>query len=302
MTIRNPAEWSADGLATLGHAVRAGGHALAPSRTEIDTGTPTVRRIGYRELEIALRRGLSDFGAYRSDVLLTALIYPLAGLVLARIALGYDLIPLIFPLASGFALVGPAAAASLYEMSRRRERGEPLSWTDAFRVVGNPSFGSILELGLVLVALFLLWLGVAMLLYGATLGPEMPETVGAFASALFTTLPGWILIVAGVGIGFLFALAVLATSVVSFPLLVDRRVGVRTAVATSLRAFAVNPGPMLAWGAIVAAALVLGALPLLAGLIVVIPVLGHATWHLYRQVVEPVQPATSDGPIEETDR
>src|SRR6185312_11368145 len=106
-----------------------------------------------------------------------------------------------------------------------------------------------------------------------------------FLRDVLTTEPGWALIVTGVGVGFLFAVLVLAISVVSFPLLLDRNVGLDAAVATSLRAVAANPGPMAAWGLVVAALLVLGSIPLFLGLVVVMPVLGHATWHLYRKVV-----------------
>jgi uncharacterized membrane protein len=104
---------------------------------------------------------------------------------------------------------------------------------------------------------------------------------------VLTTRAGWTMIVVGVGVGFLFALAVLAISVVSFPLLLDRDVGLRKAVTTSVRAVLTNPGPMAAWGLIVAGGLVLGSIPVLLGLIIVMPVLGHATWHLYRKVVPP---------------
>jgi uncharacterized membrane protein len=93
------------------------------------------------------------------------------------------------------------------------------------------------------------------------------------------------MIVGGVGVGFLFALLVLAISVVSFPLLLDRDVGLYGAVSTSIRAVATNPSPMALWGLIVAGGLAIGMLPAFLGLIVVLPVLGHATWHLYRKVV-----------------
>jgi len=101
-----------------------------------------------------LTKGLEDFGAYRSDVIFICLIYPLVGLALAWLIFGYQLLPLLFPLASGFALVGPIAAVGLYEMSRRREQGHRISWIDAFGVVRSPGFGAILVLGLVLVAIF----------------------------------------------------------------------------------------------------------------------------------------------------
>jgi len=102
---------------------------------------------------------------------------------------------------------------------------------------------------------------------------------------VFTTDAGWAMIAAGVGVGFLFALLAMSISVVSFPLLLDREVGVDTAVLTSIRAVIANPAPMAAWGLIVAGGLVIASLPFFLGLVIVMPVLGHATWHLYRQIV-----------------
>jgi uncharacterized membrane protein len=182
-------------------------------------------------------------------------------------------------------LVGPAAAVGVYEISRRHEQGHAVAWRDAFGFVRSRSFGAVLGLGLILVAIFLVWLGVAQVIYDLTLGPEAPASIGAFIDAVLTTPAGWAMIVAGVGVGFLFALLVLLIGVVSFPLLLDREVGIGTAMATSARAVATNPGPMAVWGLIVAAGLVLGTIPLLLGLIFVMPVLGHATWHLYRKLV-----------------
>ena len=281
--IRNPAEWGVEQLRTANLAVGRAGHAVrSPAR---DAPLSKVRRIEVSDLRDVLARGIADFAAYRTDVMFVCIVYPLAGLLLAWTAFGYDLLHLVFPLASGFALIGPVAAVGLYEISRRREQGVDITWADAFRVVQAPAFGAILVLGLVLLAILLLWLLAAQAIYMTTLGPEPPASLGAFLRDVFTTRAGWTMIVVGMSVGFLFALLVLTISVVSFPLLLDRDVGVYAAVATSVRAVAINPGPMLAWGLLVAAGLVIGAIPLLLGLILVMPVLGHATWHLYRKVV-----------------
>jgi uncharacterized membrane protein len=248
---------------------------------------PAIRRITLSDLRDALARGFEDFAAFRSDVLFLCVIYPVVGLFLARLAFGYEMLPLVFPLASGFALIGPVAAVGLYEMSRRREAGAEVSWADAFGVIRAPSFAAIVRFGLLLMAIFLAWLNVAIAIYDVTLGPAPPASLGGFARDLFTTDAGWLLIGAGIGAGFLFAVLVLAISVVSVPLLLDREVGVTTAIGTSLRAVALNPGPMAVWGLVVAAGLALGSAPLFLGLVIVMPVLGHATWHLYRRVVAP---------------
>ena len=161
-----------------------------------------VRRIGVADLWDALARGLADFEANRTDVIFLCVIYPVIGLVLGRLASGYGLLPLLFPLASGFALVGPFAAVGLNEISRRREQGSDVRWVDAFGVLRSPSIGAILLLGLMLIALFLLWLVVAQIIYVVTLGPQPPASVAGFISEVFTTSAGWTMIVVGIGAGF----------------------------------------------------------------------------------------------------
>lgn len=246
---------------------------------------PAIRRIDARDIWDALARGWDDFGASRFHVVFLCLIYPIIGLVLGKLASGDATIPLFFPLCSGFALVGPFAAIGVYELSRRRERGLDVAWLHAFDVLRSPSIGSILLLGAMLGVIFVLWLEAAMSLYELIFGRVVPATIGAFAVQVLTTSQGWTLIVVGNLVGFVFAVLTLTLSVVSFPLLLDRDVGLAVAVQTSARAVLANPRTMALWGIIVAAALVVGTLPFFIGLAVVIPLLGHATWHLYRKVV-----------------
>jgi len=259
-------------------------HLLAGAETS--AVQPTVRSIGLADLRDALARGIDDFKAMPSHTLFLGLIYPVVGLVLSRFALGYDVLPLLFPLAAGFALVGPLAAIGLYELSRRREQGLDVSWHKAFDVFRSPSIGAIAALGIVLLLIFLVWLAAAQSIYVATFGWAPAASIPQFVDQIFTTSAGWWLIVVGNGIGFLFAVVVLTISVVSFPLLLDRDVGAAVAMLTSIRAVLRNPVMMALWGLIVAGLLVIGSLPLFVGLAVVVPVLGHSTWHLYRKVVE----------------
>jgi uncharacterized membrane protein len=248
---------------------------------------PKVRTIGFADLKDALARGLDDFRAMPSHAVFLCLIYPVVGFLLARWALGTNVLPLLFPLAAGFALIGPFAALGLYEMSRRREQGLEVSWKHALDVFRSPSLGAIAALGLVLVAIFLTWIAVAQAIYVAYFGYTPAASMPDFIHQVLTTPAGWGLIVVGNGIGFLFAVLVLTLSVVSFPLLLDRDAGAAVAILTSVRAVLANPVAMAAWGLIVAALLALGSIPAFFGLAVVMPVLGHATWHLYRKVVEP---------------
>jgi uncharacterized membrane protein len=248
---------------------------------------PVVRKIGLGDLKEALRRGLDDFSAMPSHAIFLCLIYPLVGMFLAALMLGYNVLPLIFPIVAGFALLGPVAALHLYELSRRREAGLEVAWGDAFDVLHSPSFPAIAAIGAVLFVLFLAWIATAQWLYQSLFGVLRPESMESFASEIFTTTTGWKLIVIGNAVGFVFALVAFTLSVVTFPLLLDRDVGAAEAVATSVRAVVANPITMGVWGVIVAALLGAGFLTLFVGLAVSIPVLGHATWHLYRRVVEP---------------
>ncbi len=172
-------------------------------------------------------------------------------------------------------------------MSRRREMTGKVRWVDMFKVLHSPSIGQIAVLGLVLIALFLAWLAVAQGIYDVTLGRTPLPSAGAFVRAVFTTQAGWAMIGLGWAAGALFAACVLAISVVSFPLLLDRPTTLRNAVSVSAAALRRNPGPLGGWGLLVGVALFAGALPCFVGLIVVLPVLGHSTWHLYRRVVAP---------------
>ncbi|HVQ71659.1 MAG TPA: DUF2189 domain-containing protein [Bradyrhizobium sp.] len=259
---------------------------MAPSGPET-AAAPVIRTIGLPELHRALQRGWEDFKAVPSHAIILCIIYPVLGLMLARAVHGYSVLPLLFPLAAGFALLGPFAALGLYEMSRRRERGEQATAWDALEVVRSPSFGAMLGLGALLLALFVTWVATAQAIYIAAFGYAGAAGFSDFAERVLTTSQGWWLIVVGCGVGFLFALVALCISVVSFPLMLDRHAGAGDAMVTSLRAVARNPVPMAVWGLIVAALLVAGSLPAFLGLAVVIPLLGHATWHLYREVIEP---------------
>lgn len=257
---------------------------------------PVVRKIRPADLKDVLARGLDDFAAMPSHAIFLCLIYPIVGFIFGRLAFGYNVLPLLYPLMSGFALVGLLAAIGLYELSRRREQGLDTSWTHAFDVLRSPSIGAIVAVGILLMLIFLAWLATAQALYETLFGPLPPQSMAQFADDVLHTAAGRTLILAGNGIGFLFALLVLIISVVSFPVLLDRDLGAAEAIWTSIRAVAANPLTMALWGLIVVGLLVIGSLPLFFGLAVVMPLLGHSTWHLYRKVVEPSTALPHDMP------
>jgi uncharacterized membrane protein len=258
-------------------------HVMTGAGDKLDM--PVVKTITLSDLMLALRRGAEDFWSKPTHYFLLMIIYPVIGIVLTVWMNGFYTWPMLYPLIGGFALVGPIAALPLYEISRRRELGEDPGWRDAMSVFHSPAIGSILAVGAMLFFLFTLWLTSAQALYESLFGSAPPQSFqGLFAQVLYEP-GGMTLALVGTAIGACFALVVLCTSVIAFPLLLDRDVGAYVAVETSIRAVVHNLVPMLAWGIIVGLSLFVGALTLFVGLAVILPVLGHATWHLYRRTV-----------------
>lgn len=285
MHIRNPMEWVAGQIESTNIIGSATPQEYWPvaSRAEM----PVVRKITLADVRDAIRGGLGDFAAARTDVIFLCMIYPLIGVLVSMAEAHGRLLPLLFPTAAGFALIGPLAAIGLYEMSRQRELTGKISWLDTFKVIRSPSIGPIIGLGLLLIGLYFAWLALAQVIYDFTMGPMPPASARLFIEGVFTTPAGWAMMLTGLSAGAMFGAGVVAISVVSFPLMLDRPAGFSTAIATSAQVLLRNPGPLTAWSFIVALSLFIGAVPFFIGLIVVLPVLGHATWHLYRKVVVP---------------
>jgi uncharacterized membrane protein len=268
-------------------------------RPEALAATPRVRRIGPQDCFSALREGIDDFFAMPTYPVFVGLFYAVAGIALFAMTSFGNALHLAFPLAAGFALIGPFVAVGLYEMSRRRERGLSVRGRDAFTVLRSPALPSILAFGLMLLAIFAAWIFAAELIYVWIYGPNPPASATSFFRDVLTTDRGGVLIVVGVLVGFCFAALALAISVVSFPLMLDRDLGLVPALQASLRVTRANPLAVAFWGLIVAVALVLGSLPVFFGLALVVPVLGHATWHFYRKAIErdPAHEAPIEGPL-----
>ncbi len=281
-TIGNPGSWLMQRFGDASHFAEDAAHEIGGD----PLARPKVKQIGFEDIKIALQKGVEDFAALRTEVLFIVIFYPIIGLCLTALAFQREFLPLLFPLMSGFVLIGPIAAVGLYEMSRRREKGASVGFRDALTVMGSPAIGAVLMIGLGLVVIFVVWMLTAYLIFTLTLGPETPTSVTSLLRDVFTTGAGWAMLIIGCAVGFVFAAATLAITIASIPLLLDRHVGVRVAVETSLELTRKNPVTVAAWGFIVAALLIAGMIPLFVGLIIAFPILGHATWHLYRRAVD----------------
>lgn len=255
------------------------------SGTPAPPKAPVVRAARVEDIVAAVEAGLRDFRAAPLYGLFFGLVYALAGMAVVYAATHFGLIWLAFPLAAGFALIGPFAAVGLYEVSRRRQAGEPLSWGV---VLGAAIQSGKRELGwMALVSLFafIIWMYQVRLLYAFIFGLAPLDTSDP-VGALFGTQEGLLFLGIGTLWGAVLAVAVFALTVISFPLLLDRDHDFVTAMITSVKAVVASPKVMVGWGIVTALVLLLSMLPYFIGLIVTLPVLGHATWHLYSRLVE----------------
>ena len=264
---------------------------MAQQRTLNELQVPSseiaIRKITTHDLWQSLKEGYDDFNARPTFVTFLFLIYPLSALIFTLFLQGENLPYLAFPMMAGFTLLGPVVSVALFEMSRRREQGLDTSWRSAFSFVHSDRFAPILALSILMMVLYVAWLFLAEFLYFGLFGANPPASFGEFTERLVTTRPGVALMLYGNVIGLIFAFTALAVSVVGFPLLLDKPVSSLTAIGTSIRAVATNLYVMLLWGLIVTVLLAAGAAVFLVGLAAVLPILGHATWHLYRKLIEP---------------
>lgn len=280
-TIGNPLSWGAKALKGAGRTAGEVATHLGSSE-EI---SPTIQPLDMDDIRAALALGWKDLLKFRSDVLALVVIYPMIGFALAFLAFEQALLPMLFPMAAGFALLGPVASIGMYEISRQNEEAGEASWGSALSALRSRVVGPVMMLGLFMLGWFMLWMAAAFAIYSFTLGPAMPSSTMGFISDVFTTSAGWTMIILGMGIGALFAVVVLFVSAIGFPMLIDKPVGLPVAVVTSAQAVRQNLMPMLAWGVIVSVLLAIATIPVFLGLILVLPWLGHATWHLYRMAV-----------------
>jgi len=245
-----------------------------------------VRHITDDDLRTALRQGLEDFNDLRGDLFFAGLIYTLIGIAAVAMTTNMPLLPFFYPVVAGVGLLGPVAAVGFYELAKRREAGQEVHWFNFLDVRKRETVDDMGIVAALLLVIFVAWLISAGILYALLFGWATPQSVSEFLAMVFTTPRGWALIGIGALVGIGFGWIVLALSVVSLPMLVDRNVTASEAVATSWRAAHANKGELFRWGLVVTVLLALGSLPLFVGLAFVLPWLGYSTWHLYTRLID----------------
>jgi uncharacterized membrane protein len=248
---------------------------------------PVVRRIHAADIAEALGRGLRDFQAVPWFGLAFGALYASGGILIVLCLTAFGMIYLAYPLAAGFALIGPFVAIGLYEVSRQREAGRKPSLREIWATVTTR--GEIGWMAFVTLFVFIVWMYQVRLLIALLLGLNASfSSLQEFLTVILTTNAGLLFLAIGNLVGAALSLVLFSLTVVSFPLLLEREVDFVTAMITSVRAVVTSPLPMIGWAAIIVLLLVVSALPYFLGLIVTLPILGHATWHLYRRVIAPV--------------
>ena len=241
-----------------------------------------LKNLTTKDIGNALGAGWRDFAAYPIYGLFFATFYVAGGLGLVygltSMGQGWWLIPIM----AGFPLLAPFSAVGLYEVSRRREAGLPLSWRGVLGALGGKGDEQLILMGAIVFVAFSFWMILAHGIFAIFLGSS---GIGAESGALLLSPDAIMMLLVGSAVGGIFALGLFAITVISLPMLVDREVDFITAIIVSLGVVRSNKRVMLGWAALVAVTLTLAMLPMFAGLFVALPVLGHATWHLYRRAV-----------------
>ena len=258
-----------------------------PSPAGADAGKAPfhIRKIEIADLMECIAEGVRDFSRAPKYGLFFGAVYAAGGWLILWIAFALGYFYLAYPLMMGFALLAPFGAAGTYEISRRLDAGQPLSWSAVFGGVWTRSGKDLGWLALVSLFTLIIWLDLAVLLFLVFYGAHVPSLTELFTS-VFTTPYGLAFLFVGNGLGAIIALIVFSFTAVSPPLVVDRDVDFVTAMTTSVRAVLANPRTMLAWAAVIGMDLAVSFVTLFVALLVIFPVLGHTTWRLYRRLIE----------------
>jgi len=248
---------------------------------------PDVRPITFADLRACLAAGITDFRRAPLFGLFFGAVYAIGGLLILALVFRLEMSYLAYPLAIGFALIGPFIAVGLYEVSRRIEAGRALDWPGVLRVIFDQRRRELSWMAFVVLFVLWIWLYQVRLLIALFLGSRATSDLGRFFHVVVSTPEGLTFLAVGHLVGAVLALVLFSVTVIACPLLLDRNIDFVTAVVTSVKTVTTSPVPMILWGLMVVALIFLASLPAFLGLLVVLPVLGHATWHLYRRAIAP---------------
>jgi uncharacterized membrane protein len=245
---------------------------------------PEVLHVEFSDMRAALSAGWRDFASAPIYGLFFALIYVVGGWAIYLAVTVKGQIWWTLPASAGFPILGPFIACGLYEVSRRLEQGIPLKNAEVFAVILRQKDRQIPSIAAIIVVFFLFWNFLAHMIFALFLGNATMTNVSS-SLAVFATTEGLTMLAVGTAVGAVFAMLLFALTVVSLPMLLDREVDFVTAMITSFQVVTESPLVMLCWGALIASLLFIGMLPGFFGLFIVLPLLGHATWHLYRRAI-----------------
>lgn len=272
----------------------------APDRpSDLPKRPPRVQTIRVGDVVDALEKGLQDFRAAPSFGLFFGGVYALGGMLIVLAASALDMGYISYPLAVGFALIGPFVAVGLYEVSRRRESGEMLDWNGVLGVVVAQRKREMGWMAFVTLFVLVVWMYQVRILIALFIGLRAPTSINEFVAVVLGTPEGLTFLAVGHVIGAAMALVLFSLTVVSFPILLEREIDFVTAMITSVRAVVSNPLPMIGWAFVIMILLLVAIGPFFIGLFVALPILGHTTWHLYRKLVAPEdEPDSGEKPAE----
>ena len=258
------------------------------AETKAVPAMPEVNTMTVDDLKAALNQGLSDFARAPLYGFFFGGVFALAGILIVLAVARWHMSWMVYPIAIGFPLIGPFAAVGLYEVSRRLANGEPLSWGSVLGFVWRQRFRELSWMAFVMLFIFWIWMYQIRLLIAIVLGRMSFSTLDRFLEIVFTTPTGWLFLAIGHVVGAILSMILFCTTVVSIPLLMERDVDIVTAMITSFKVVIASPVVMIGWGVFVTLAVIAGTLPMFLGLVIVLPILGHATWHLYKRAVKPL--------------
>jgi uncharacterized membrane protein len=254
------------------------------------TALPEIRTISVADLSASLLEGAADFARAPAIGLAIGAVFAVTGIAVSLALTVWQMSWMIYPFAIGFPLIGPFAAVGLYEVSRRLESGRAPGWRAVLDVVWAQRRREVSWMALTMLFVFWIWMYQVRLLIALVLGRMSFATLDKFVTVVLTTPQGWLFLAIGHVVGAALSLVLFSVTVIAIPMLLDREVDFITAMITSVRSVLASPIVMLGWGITVTVAVLAACVPFFLGLLIVLPVLGHATWHLYRRAVVTAAP------------